>query len=135
MSSADDVLTFLKTGAEGLLDAVNRARPQLEEFRNDPWDDDVCAPVPGWRSHDTLAAATLCLDLFPDDPYSAVRRATVSEGDSDTVAAVTGALAGRMHPFPWDGLPENWFSLLEPRYQQWIIESDDYVFTDTDGAP
>lgn len=48
----------------------------------------------GWTADECLATALHCLLLFPDDPVSAIRRAAATEGDSDSIAAVTGALAG-----------------------------------------
>lgn len=71
----------------------------------------------------------LCLDLFPEDPWSAVRRSVTTDGDSDTIAAVTGALAGFFYPFPWKGVPEDWFTRLEPMYQELITEAGDYRFS------
>lgn len=86
----------------GVLAAVDIAKKNFEKMRDDPSDG-----IEGWLSHETLVCAALCLDLFPEDPWSAVRRSVTTDGDSDTIAAVTGALAGSVHPFPWKGVPED----------------------------
>lgn len=119
----------LLSAMETVRHAIERAQDTFLDMRDAPWKGDPSVLNPGWRSHDALACAALCIDLFPDDPVSAVRRAVTTDGDSDTLGAITGALAGAVHPFPWKGLPYGWFERLEPIYRRWIRESDSYVFS------
>jgi ADP-ribosylglycohydrolase len=80
----------------------------------------------GWRAQETLVAALVAVDMFPASPLNALRRAVTSDGDSDTVGAVAGALIGASGA----PAPPELFERLEPRYQRWIRnEADDYVFT------
>lgn len=128
METLREVSEFLFQGLQGLREAALTAEASTYWKAADPWEGDPSDANPGWRSHDTLVCAAVCLDKFPDDPFSAVRRAVTTEGDSDTIAAVTGALAACIHPFPWNGLDPSWFDNLEGLYRQWITDSDRYVF-------
>lgn len=116
-----------------LLDVAVGALPELTD---DPWhldnDPSLLIGGGGWRSHETLVIALLAADMFPADPWEALRRAAVTNGDSDTIAAVAGGLLGALHPQAfisrWDELRER----FEPRYREWIEnEADDYVFAPT----
>ena len=98
----------------------------VDKFRSDPWADDPCASAgEGWRAQETVATALLCVDALPDDPIDALRRATVTNGDSDSIAAVAGAILGALHRDPW---PDEWADRLEPRYREWIAEAEQYDF-------
>ena len=57
--------------------------------------------------------------------HPALRRATVTEGDSDSIAAVAGAILGALHRDPW---PAEWADRLEPRYRDWISTAENYQF-------
>jgi ADP-ribosylglycohydrolase len=120
----------------GLLEDALAALPEL---RGNPWgsDSDPSLAVPeghnrggGWRAPFTLVIALLAADMLPGKPMEALRRAVTTDGDSDTIGAVTGALLGAAYPEvftkAWDsGLRER----FEPRYVAWIEEeADDYEF-------
>jgi ADP-ribosylglycohydrolase len=76
-------------------------------------------------AQETVATALLCVDAVSDEPIEALRRATVTGGDSDSIAAVAGAILGALHRDPW---PTEWADRLEPRYKHWIIEAEQYDF-------
>lgn len=120
---------YLESGIAVVQEALQTAESVANRPRDDPWADDPSAELPGWRSHHALACAAVCIDLFPDDPCSAVRRAVVTDGDSDTIGAVTGALCAARHPFPWKGVPDNWDASLERIYREWLSETDTYLLT------
>jgi ADP-ribosylglycohydrolase len=127
---AEDVDTFLKDGFATVRECLDIARAAVDKFRHDPWADDPCASAgEGWRAQETVATALLCVDALPDDPIDALRRATVTGGDSDSIAAVAGAILGAPHRDPW---PNEWAGRLEPRYRDWIAEAEQYEF---DGSP
>lgn len=63
---------------------------------------------------DTLEAAMWCV-MSTNDYGSAVLRAVNLGGDTDTVAAVTGALAGAL--YGEEGIPPEWLSALVGREQ------------------
>lgn len=113
-----------------LLDIAAKALPEL---RANPWapnsDPSLHIGGGGWRAHETLVIALLAADMFPGEPWEAIRRSVVTDGDSDTIAAVTGALLGALYPTVFtDAWPEL-RGRFEPRYVAWIEnEADDYVF-------
>ncbi len=110
------------------------AAKELPGLRANPWgaegDPSLKIGGGGWRAHECLVIALLASDMFPADPWSALRRAVASDGDSDTLGAVAGALLGALYPdvftTAWnDGLRDR----FEPRYVAWIEnEADHYQF-------
>lgn len=118
---------------------VAMALQELPKLQADPWattsDPSLVLDNGGWRSPHTLVIALLALDMFPGDAWSAVRRAVTTDGDSDTIGAVAGALAGAAYP---DVFLSAWPSLrgrFEERYLRWIeLEADEYPF-EVESAP
>ncbi|WMX47761.1 ADP-ribosylglycohydrolase family protein [Streptomyces roseicoloratus] len=87
------------------LDAVQRtADPELDpcEYTGD-----------GWIAEEALATALLAFLLFPDEPLTALRRAACTRGDSDSIAALTGAFAGAH--LGADAWPAEWVARIEHR--------------------
>jgi ADP-ribosylglycohydrolase len=65
----------------------------------------------GWTAETALATGLLCFLLYTGDPVMAIRRAAVTAGDSDSIAALTGAFAGAHHGLTaW---PPNWIARIE----------------------
>ncbi|MFI8827932.1 ADP-ribosylglycohydrolase family protein [Streptomyces sp. NPDC053431] len=96
----DECLTVLER-----LDAVQRtADPELDpcQYTGD-----------GWIAEEALATALLSFLLFPDEPLTALRRAACTRGDSDSIAALTGAFAGAH--LGADAWPKEWTAHLEHR--------------------
>lgn len=54
-------------------------------------------------SQESVPAAFAVLAAYPDDPWLAVRLAASAGGDTDTIAAIAGAIAGACHGL--DGFP------------------------------
>lgn len=115
---------------QGFLDLANvlaNSANMVAEFQAHPWAEDPCKyGGQGWRAQHALATALLAADTFPNDPKLALRRAVTTNGDSDSIAAVAGAVIGALHENPW---PKEWFHRLEPRYQRWIALADGYAFS------
>ncbi len=128
--SWDAAVALIELGLVHVREALQVACTELRKMRKSPWSGDPSQSLPGWRSHHALACALLCADLFPDDPVAALRRATVTGGDSDSIAAIAGAVLGALHSDPW---PSSWFERLEPRYQAWIESADYYEFAKDSG--
>jgi ADP-ribosylglycohydrolase len=92
----------------------------------------------GWRSPHALVIAMLALDTFPEDGMQALRRAVMTDGDSDTIGAVAGALVGAAFPTlfvdQWNDTADGQGTVksglrlrFEARYVRWIEnEADDY---------
>lgn len=127
----------LEEGFEFLVGLLTTAWLSLDDLQAHPWDGKNSDPSlvldnGGWRSPHTLVIALLAVDMLPDDPWDALRRSITTDGDSDTIGAVTGALLGAAGTV-W---PQGVFERLEPRYQRWITnEADDYTFSDEVIAP
>ncbi|MET9765011.1 ADP-ribosylglycohydrolase family protein [Streptomyces sp. NPDC006372] len=59
-----------------------------------PETDPCQATGEGWIAEEALATGLLCFLLFADEPVTALRRASCTAGDSDSIACLTGAFAG-----------------------------------------
>lgn len=127
--------TFEVDLAEGFAFMAKLIRQGLEALPDvlaDPWDRNSDPSLhfanSGWRAPFTLVIAMLAADMFPNEPMNALRRSVTTDGDSDTIGAVTGGLLGALYPTvfndKWaDGLGDR----FEARYQRWIEnEVDDY---------
>lgn len=85
-------LSYVRAGwnevIASLLDVVNATyRPN--------WALDPCLQTgAGWIAEEALATALHCFLLYPDSGRQAVLRAANTSGDSDSIAALTGAFAG-----------------------------------------
>lgn len=119
---------LLATGFKQLAKVLATAQRAVPSFQRDPWSQDPCRYAgDGWNAQEALAAALLSADALPHEPIDALRRATVTGGDSDSIAAIAGAIIGALHTDPW---PAQWHERLEPRYQKWITEAEQYTFLD-----
>lgn len=117
---------FWREGFGVCLHQMKAALNALDGYQRTPWAADPCEFVgAGWRAHEALAVALLCADAIPGDPIMALRRATVTGGDSDSIAAIAGAVLGAAHADPWPG---EWFARLEDRYQDEIQDVMDMEF-------
>jgi ADP-ribosylglycohydrolase len=73
--------------------------------------DPCLATGAGWVAEEALATALYCVLLFPDDPVSALARAAMTSGDSDSIAALAGAIIGAAHGM--GGWPADWPQRIE----------------------
>lgn len=128
-----EVPNGLQSGFDELVRLLGIAQSALPGLRANPWDLDsdpslhITSKAPrggGWRSHETLVIALLAVDMLPDAPMDALRRSAATDGDSDTIGAVTGALLGAAGT-QWPDVMDR----FESRYQKWIVnEADHYEF-------
>lgn len=72
----------------------------------------------GWTADEALAIAIYCFLQHCDSPEHAVKRAVLSNGPSDTLGALTGALAGAWNGS--EGWPSDWYTRIE--YKEEIME-------------
>ncbi|TQM76752.1 ADP-ribosylglycohydrolase [Thermopolyspora flexuosa] len=110
-AGAADPAAYLARGWDECLAVLDRleralAAPDLEA-------DPCLATGAGWTAEEAFATGLYCFLLLPGDPLAAVRRAACSSGDSDSIAALTGAFAGAWHgAAAW---PADWTAHLEHR--------------------
>lgn len=115
--------------ADGMMrveQSLQHAADLLPSFMLDPWRADPSEDLAGWIAKEALSAALLCVDMLPGEPVEALRRAAVTGGDSDSIAAIAGAFLSGLHDDPW---PADWFDRLEPRYRRWLIETEKYDYS------
>ncbi len=100
---------FITRGWNETLAALGRLDAALAhpDRRADPCQ----ATGAGWIAEEALATALLCFLLYPDNPVTALGRAAATSGDSDSIACLTGALAGATHGI--DGWPTEWAHRIE----------------------
>jgi ADP-ribosylglycohydrolase len=140
-----DLADGFKTLAQSLVQAMT----ELPGLQADPWalgsDPSLQRSTEqsynrggGWRAHTCLISAILAVDMFPTQPYLALRRAVTTDGDSDSIGAVAGGLLGAAHPIVFIDLWERGLKSdgtvrdrIEERYVRWIEgEADGYPFVD-----
>lgn len=112
---------LLTVGMRMTRGAVAKAAEVLPAFLRDPWWADPSDPRYGGSGHTAqyaLSCALLCADLMPDDPVGALVRASLTGGDSDTIAALTGMFVGAARGDVW---PRSLVNRLEVRYRNEIL--------------
>jgi ADP-ribosylglycohydrolase len=97
---------FIARGFDECLSCLDR----LEAVLRGPDDgaDPCLATGEGWVAEEALATALLCALRHAEDPVGGLARAAATSGDSDSIAALAGALLGAAHgmaawPDPWRG--------------------------------
>ena len=72
---------------------------------------EVLTHFQGWAAHDAIAAATYVIMRHPDDPAAAILEGANSDGDSDSIATLAGALLGARCGI--EALPADWVQDVE----------------------
>ncbi|WNI25585.1 ADP-ribosylglycohydrolase family protein [Streptomyces sp. ITFR-16] len=102
---------FISRGWDECLAALERVRDALLD--PSPETDPCERTGDGWIAEEALATALHCFLLFPGEPVTALRRAACTRGDSDSIACLTGALAGaHLGAGAW---PDAWSERIEYR--------------------
>lgn len=102
---------FIGRGWSECLDVLARLQRALLVL--DRHADPCLATGAGWIAEEALATGLLCFLLYPDDAVSAIQRAAVTSGDSDSIACLTGAFAGaHLGINAW---PTDWYERIEYR--------------------
>ena len=65
----------------------------------------------GWAAHEAIAISAYLFKIHLNNPRDAILSAANSPGDSDSIAALVGALIGAYHGI--DAFPEHWITNLE----------------------
>lgn len=100
---------YIQRGWDEMIDALLSVYRIPREQGQDPCD----VAGGGWVAEGALAASLHTLLCFPGDPTNALRRAAFTDGDSDSIASITGALAGAA--YGRKAFPSHWIPNLEYR--------------------
>lgn len=102
---------YIARGWDDCLRIVDRleAALVLPDRETDP----CLATGEGWVAEEAMGTAVLCFLLYPDEPVRALGRAAATSGDSDSIAALTGAFAGARHGLA--AFPPEWAERIEYR--------------------
>jgi len=65
----------------------------------------------GWVAEEAALLALYCVVRYPDDYVAVVRRGANSNGDSDSIACIAGALAGAL--LGVKAIPHGWWGYIE----------------------
>jgi ADP-ribosylglycohydrolase len=100
---------FIERGWDKVIDTLEGIRL----VTRDGWIDPCHIGGDGWVAEEALATSLHALLCFKDNPASAVRRAAFTQGDSDSIASITGALAGAAYGLK--AFPSHWLGNIEYR--------------------
>jgi ADP-ribosylglycohydrolase len=80
--------------AEQLINALKNTRNLIYTLHKE-----ITTEFLGWTADDAIAASVYCTFSFPNNPYLAVLLGVHTPGDSDSIASMTGALAGALYGY------------------------------------
>lgn len=106
-----DKLGFIQRGWDECIAILKQVK---ETVKLDDKETDPCEYTgEGWIAEESLATGLLCFLLYPNDSVKALIRAVNTKGDSDSIACITGALAGARNGIT--SFPSDWIERLEYR--------------------
>jgi len=104
-----DAATFITRGWRDCLGALDALTEALG--RPDDGGDACLATGAGWVAEEALATGLYCALRHRDEPVAALGRAAATSGDSDSIAALAGALLGAAYGIAaW---PAEWATRIE----------------------
>ena len=110
-SGFDSYNRFISMGWEECGKMLTRVKHGLSQFKHGQ---DPCSFTgDGWVADQALGTALLSFLLDPSDSVGALRKAINTNGDSDTIGCIAGALTGAYNGI--DSLPKDWIDELEYR--------------------
>jgi ADP-ribosylglycohydrolase len=85
---------YINAGWQEVSDVLDRVIDAAEAGPLDRDSDPCNIGGEGWIAEEAFATALLCFLMYPDDPLLCIRRAAATNGDSDSIACIAGAMAG-----------------------------------------
>lgn len=106
-------VSFISRGWEECLQALKRVEESLVSWDGNT---DPCLMTgEGWIAEEALATGLFCFLVHPEKPVGVIKRASVTSGDSDSIASLAGAFAGAYHGHHvW---PDEWVQHIEYKEQ------------------
>ncbi|GLV53756.1 hypothetical protein KDH_06070 [Dictyobacter sp. S3.2.2.5] len=102
---------FIESGWDECLIVLERLRLAMQH--PDRESDPCQITGAGWIAEEALTTGLYCFLVYPEDPVSAIQRAAVSSGDSDSIACLTGAFVGAY--LGMSAWPADWQQRIEYR--------------------
>lgn len=90
---------------------ANMMRRAIEEAHAGVAPDVTLIRLQAWAAHEAIAAAVYIFARHPDDARAAILEGANTDGDSDSIATLAGALVGARCGL--EGLPKEWVRDLE----------------------
>jgi len=102
-------------GLHMLLPVLVEGHRKLSNFANTSMNLDVCSFFgEGWIAEEALMNALAVADVYSEHATYGLQRLVYSSGDSDSIAAIGGAMLGT---HTGNIFPPEWVNNLEPRYK------------------
>ena len=112
-SNFKNEVEYISHGWEECYNILLKVKKAIKNFKQG---DDPCSHVgEGWSAEEAFGVSLLCFLLNPDDTKSVLIRAINTNGDSDTIGCISGAIAGAKNGC--DSLPKDWIERLEYKEQ------------------
>ena len=126
----EDIWKYSKFNSEvefishGWIECHNILLKVKDGIKNFKRGDDPCSHIgQGWMAEEALGVSLLCFLLDPDNTKSVLIRAINTNGDSDTIGCITGAISGAKNGY--NSLPKNWTERLE--YKEQLLSFTDFL--------
>jgi ADP-ribosylglycohydrolase len=104
-------------GLRDIIDFLISRRQNVEVFSHTDITTDVCVDLraEGWIAEEALLLGAVVADTYVNEPIEGLRRLVYSSGDSDSIAAIGGAILGVAHKEK-NVFPQTWKPRLEEDY-------------------
>ena len=123
-SNFKNEIEYISHGWEECYNILLKVKKAIKNFKQG---DDPCSHVgEGWSAEEAFGVSLLCFLLNPDDTKSVLIRAINTNGDSDTIGCITGAISGAKNGY--NSLPKNWTERLE--YKEQLLSFADFLIYD-----
>ena len=97
-----------------------------EGIKNFKQGDDPCSHIgEGWVAEEALGVSLLCYLLDPDNTKNVLIRAINTNGDSDTIGCISGAISGAKNGLK--SIPKDWVSRIE--YREELLNYCDFILS------
>lgn len=109
-------------GFQLIVDYLEKTKPlYLHAVQNDNGKEDLCAYLDseGWIAEEALLIAVLANELHSDSLLDTLHRSVRTNGDSDSIAAIAGSIAGA---YTNNEIPPAYIQSLEQQYREELAE-------------